>query len=70
MNLYSVSLLFIEDPITYYDSIYSLVAITIKAYETEALKFNQRDNWLDVNINKFHAIACKLNTESAYWKLP
>lgn len=65
----SVSLLSLDDPYSCYDSIYSLLKTTIEAYETQALKYDYEEDYLDSDTSKFWEIAKELNPQSSYWKL-
>lgn len=67
--LYSVALLSIDDPSSCYDSIFSLLKTTIGAYETEALKYDYEEDYLDMDTTKFWEIAKELNPQSDWWKL-
>lgn len=69
LHLFSAALLLIDEPISYYDSIYTMIKSTIKAYEIKVFNFNKKNNWLDVNFGEFHKIASELNPKSQYWKL-
>lgn len=64
--LYSPSLLFVE-PITYYDSVYTMVETTIEAYKQEIFVYDQAIYFLDVDIDRFHEIGKKINKHSKYW---
>jgi len=67
IHLYSVSLFFIEEPISYYDSIASMIETTIEAYNAGALKYDSDEEWLDEDTMKFNQIARKINDNSNYW---
>jgi hypothetical protein len=67
IHLYSVSLFFIEEPISYYDSIGSMIETTIEAYSTGALKYDPDEDWLDEDIEKFYKIAKTINKNSDRW---
>jgi hypothetical protein len=69
LHLYSVGLLFIEDPISCYDSIYSMVETTIAAYEQGIILYNEADDWLETDIGAYWDMAKKYNKSSEYWKL-
>jgi|HubBroStandDraft_6_1064221.scaffolds.fasta_scaffold1009981_1 hypothetical protein len=60
--------LFIIEPISYYDSIYSMIETTIEAYIQEVFKYNEEEDWLDINLNRFNTLAAKINTKSNHWK--
>src|SRR6266498_4574581 len=69
LHLFSPSLLFIEEPITYYDSISSLLETTIEAYKQSALIYDSKEDWLDIDIDKYYEIAKQINIKSKYWAL-
>ena len=69
IHLYSPALLFIDNPISCYDSIYTMIETTIKAYEKKILVYDPDDNWLEENVKEFHILAKKYNQLSDYWKL-
>lgn len=64
--LYSPSLL-IPKPISYYDSVYTMIETTIEEYKQEALVYNQKEDWLDCDAMKIRTIAEKINLNSDYW---
>jgi hypothetical protein len=66
--LYSVSILGIN-PISYFDSIFTMINTTIKAYEANILSYDPDENWLNMNVDDFKIIAKKHNPRSDYWKL-
>ena len=66
--IYSIGLLYIEHPISYFDSLTSMIKTTIEAYKTKAFKYDKEDNWLDIDFKKYSVIAKKYNKKSAYWK--
>lgn len=65
--LYSTSLL-IQKPISFYDSVYTMIETTIEEYKQEALVYNQKEDWLDCDFKKIRTIAGKINLNSDYWK--
>lgn len=69
LHLYSAALLFIENPISYYDSIYTMIETTIEAYEKKILVYDPKNNWLNDNVKDFHTLAKRINKRSDYWKL-
>ena len=69
LHLFSPSLLFIEEPISYYDSIFAMLKTTTEAYKQSALSYNSMENWLDINIDKYYEIAKRINIDSKYWTL-
>jgi hypothetical protein len=66
--VYSVSLLSIDDPYGYYDSIYSMIETTIRSYQTGALKYDDINGFLDKEDDNFVELATKLNPQSNWWK--
>ena len=69
LYLFSVPTLYIEHPVSYYDSLASMVKTTIVAYKEKAYEYDQESDWLDMNIDKFYAIAKRHNTHSVYWTI-
>ena len=69
LYLYSVGLTFIEEPVSQYDSIYSLIETTIHAYEYGVFQYNDKQDWLDIDIKKFNELGKKFNNKSDYWNL-
>ncbi len=67
LHLYSVSRLFIDSPISYYDSIATMLKTTIEAYQTKALKYDSGDAWLNQEFQLYRTIAIKHNPKSQYW---
>jgi hypothetical protein len=70
LHLYCVPLLFIEEPISYYDSIEAMIITTLESYEKKILHYDERENWLNENIDEFYKLAANYNPNSDYWKLP
>jgi hypothetical protein len=69
LYLYTAGLSFVEEPISCYDSIYTMVETTIAAYEREIMAYNAADEWMEMDINGYWNIAKKYNKDSEYWKL-
>jgi len=68
MYLFSVPLLLVKHPISYYDSLTTMVKTTIEAYRERAYQYDEDDNGcLSINLDKFSPIARKYNPNSAYW---
>lgn len=65
--LYCVPMLYIDDPISYYDSIYSMIETTSLAYKERAMVYNASLDCLDIDSEKFHSIGENLNPNSAFW---
>jgi len=71
LHLYCVSLLYIDEPISYYDSIYSMIKTTIDAYEEKVLIFDELNgSRLKYDIDAFNSIAKKNNKHSDFWIRP
>ncbi|MDE3145179.1 MAG: hypothetical protein KGL19_13560 [Bacteroidota bacterium] len=68
LYFYSVPCLYINHPISYYDSLESMLRTTIEAYKNKAYKYDVKNNWLDIDRDLFDLIAKKINIKSAYWK--
>jgi hypothetical protein len=68
LYMYSVGQLYIGHPISYFDSLETMVKTIIEAYKTETFKYDQENKWLDINFATFATIAKKINKKSAYWK--
>ncbi|OIQ97454.1 hypothetical protein GALL_204640 [mine drainage metagenome] len=68
LYLYSVPCLYIDYPISYYDSLETMVTTIIEAYKKNAYAYNLESNWLDIDHEKFREIAKKNNKKSTYWK--
>ena len=66
LYLYSVSSLIIE-PISYYDSIHTMLETTIEAYLQGAMIYDVNEDWLEIDFKKLRKIAEKLNIDSEYW---
>ena len=69
LHLYSPSLLFVNDPISYYDSIFCMILTTIQAYKKGFLKYDVDEDWLDHDMDGLFQIAKNINKDSDYWKL-
>lgn len=68
LYMYSVPLLFIRKPISFYDSIESMIETTIQAYEQKVFVYDKQEDFLDINFEKFFEIATEMNPNSEYWK--
>ena len=68
LHLFSAALLFIDSPISYYDSIYSMIQTCILAYEQRIFKYDSVNDFLDIDSRAFRELACKINPLSDYWK--
>ncbi|OQP54575.1 hypothetical protein A4H97_21640 [Niastella yeongjuensis] len=69
LHLYSASLLFVEEPVSYHDSIASFIDTTIEAYETGALRYDAHEDWLNKDVDEFRRIGKRINVNSEYWSL-
>lgn len=67
LYFYSISSLYIEHPISYFDSINAMLRTTIEAYKEEAYQYDDKARWLNIDRSKFATIAKKFNTNSRYW---
>jgi hypothetical protein len=68
IHLYSSSLGFIDEPISYYDSIPAMIETTIQAYEQGALVYDDAKDWLRKDRQKLAGISKAINRQSEYWK--
>lgn len=68
LYLYSVGLLYIDYPITCYDSIEAMLKTVIESYETGVFSYDNENSFLDVDFKKFRIIAKRYNPESKYWQ--
>lgn len=69
IHLYSVSMLSIDPPYSYYDSVSAMLETTIEGYESKALWYNDSDETLDIDFNLYYKIARKINKKCEFWKL-
>jgi hypothetical protein len=67
--LESASLLSIEVPYSYFDSIPAMIQTTIIAYEKRVFKYDDDEKWLEQDTDAFRKIAKKINTNCNYWSL-
>lgn len=67
LYFYSVPCLYIEHPISYFDSIKAMLQTTIKAYKEGIYQYDNEDKWLNIDLKKFAVIAKKINRGSMYW---
>jgi hypothetical protein len=68
IHLYSSSLGFINDPISYYDSIPAMIETTLLSYEQEAFIYDDTEDRLKIDRRKYAKIAKEINRKSAYWE--
>jgi hypothetical protein len=66
IHLYSVALLQIT-PTSYFDSIYQMINTNLQAYKEQYIKYDEREDWLQIDIDKFALIAKSINKKSEYW---
>lgn len=66
--LYSPSLLFVE-PITYFDSVYSMVETIIEAYNQNIFEYDPVSDFLDYDVPKFRKLGKAINKKSKYWSI-
>ena len=67
LHLYSVPLLSIENPYSYYDSILTMLESNIQAYEAGFFQYNKDDDILNYKFGDILNILKSLNNESEYW---
>jgi len=67
LYFYSVPCLYIEHPISYFDSINAMLRTTIEAYKEGAYQYDDKARWLNIDRSKFATIAKKININSRYW---
>jgi hypothetical protein len=68
LYLYSTSM-FGDELVGYYDSIYAMINTTVEAYEQNIFTYDPVRDWLDIDYNKYHSVAKKINNNSKFWKL-
>jgi hypothetical protein len=66
IHLFSVSLLHIDNPISIFDSIETMVQTYVEAYKSGALLYSDEFGDLDVE-DEYYAIGRELNKQSKYW---
>jgi hypothetical protein len=69
LYLHSSSLMAAIDPVSCYDSIQSMIETTIEAYENGILQYDQGEDWLNMDVDRYYEIAKKNNPESKFWFL-
>ena len=69
LYFYSASILVAIETISCYDSIKSMIETTIEAYEQEKLKYDNGEDWLDIDVKGYWKIAAKYNHHSKFWIL-
>ena len=68
LYMYSIPQLYIEYPISYFDSLNTMIKTTIESYKAKAFEKTNSSNRLQFNFEKLTRIAKKYNKKSAYWK--
>ena len=68
LYLHSPSLMFVE-PVTYYDSVYSMIETTIAAYNEGIFVYDEAEDWLNIDIPGFRRIGKRINKMSEYWNI-
>jgi len=66
--LYSVPLLYIEKPISCFDSLETMIITIVESYKEKAYIYDEKERWLNIDSEKIKLIAKKNNKKSAYWK--
>lgn len=66
--LFSVPLLYIDFPISIYDSLAAMVETDTLAYEMGIYRYDFERKFLHYNYNKYEKIAKEINKESMFWK--
>jgi hypothetical protein len=67
LYLYSVPRLYIDYPISCFDSLGAMLKTVIEAYKNEAFLYDKQRNFLKVYYDKFASIAKENNKNSVYW---
>ena len=67
LYFYSVPYLYIDYPISYYDSLAAMIQTTIDAYKLKIYSYDDKEIWLYVDNQKFNELAKKNNGNSTYW---
>lgn len=68
LYIYSVPLLSIDDPYSYFDSIEKMIETNIKSYEAGGFEYNSKDDILISNLKIHHPIIKSLNVNSNFWQ--
>ena len=69
LHLFSASLLYVDKPISFYDSIPAMIETTIVSYEQGVFTYEPTVDRLYEDIGRFTEIARKINVNSEYWGL-
>lgn len=67
LYLYSPSLLFIDEKISYHDSIESMIQSIIECFRRGAYNYDEKRGGLDADIDLQYEIYARLNPKSSYW---
>lgn len=68
LYFYSASILSAITPVACYDNLSALIKTSIIAYQKGILKYDEGDDWLDVDYHKYYSLAKSINPESEFWK--
>lgn len=60
--------LYMDYPISYYDSLITMMQTIIEAYKTGVYEYNHEEKRLHIEFHNFSSIAEKINNNSTYWK--
>lgn len=66
--LFSVPLLYIDFPISIYDSLYAMMETNTLAYEKGIYKYDSEKKYLHCDYKQYAKIAKQINNGSMYWK--
>lgn len=67
LYFFSVSCLYIDHPISIFDSLPAMVQTLIEAYE-QGVYESGADGWLEIDSRRFTDIALRMSPEAAFWK--
>jgi len=67
LYLFSVPQLYIDYPVSIYDSLPAMLETTIELYDTGAFKYDRAENWLDINFDEYYLITKKHNKDCVFW---
>lgn len=65
--LYSIPSLYIDYPISYFDSVESMIETSVQAYKEGVCFYDQKKNTLRFDESIFFILAKSINKGSAYW---
>jgi len=66
--LYSPNLGYVEDVISYYDSVETMLLTIIQCFYEDALNYINIESGLNIDWDMYFEISSKLNPKSDYWK--